>query len=89
MLWAEGNVILSVFASPQIKNCIKCVRVKKNLDKIINKLGDMYILTTLNTAHVAISAFDIKNIAKRIKRLLAITWPDPLLSNSDSFDICE
>lgn len=34
---------------------------------------DLMHLTTLKTAHVAISVFDIKNMANRINRLFAIT----------------
>ena len=46
-------------------------------------------LTTLNTAQVAIKAFDKKNIAIRIARLAAIICPGPLLPTSDDSDICE
>lgn len=46
-------------------------------------------ITTLNTAHVAVSVFETKNIANRINRLFCITWPGELLPSWDDSDVCE
>lgn len=43
--------------------------------------------TTLNTAHVAISVFETKNMANRIKRLFWMAWPGELWPSCDESDV--